>query len=116
VGGGLGIEDVERQPAEPAISQRGERRGGVEHLAARGVDEDRARREGGDLRGADHAARLRGQRHVQRQDVGAAQQLVERGGALGKAGDVRIVRAEPHPERAGEARHAAADLPESHDA
>ena len=74
---GLFREHVDRGTAEVPAAQGGGKRIDVDHAAARGIDQVRARLHPRDLRGADHPARGRGIRHMQGDHVGFRQQLVE---------------------------------------
>ena len=121
VGARLAGVDVEPGGSDPALLQRGEQRRLVDDAAAGGVDEDQRRLDGGELVGADDAHRLGGLRQVHRDDVGAAQQLVERDqadahlrGAAG--GDERVVGDDVHAERRQPLGHQGADPAEPDDA
>ena len=92
-----------------------------DHAAARAVDDEGVLLHQAQFREIDHAARLAVERHVQRHDVGCAQQRlevdelrVERVGA--RRGDVRIVRLHVHAEGARARRDVAADAAETDDA
>ena len=83
----------------------------VDDRTARGVDQRRAVPHEREPLARDETARLRRQRHVQRDDVGGAEQLVEPDAAASRVGD------DPHPEHLGAPRDllpdpAEADEPE----
>src|ERR1051325_1332178 len=117
-GRGLGGKDVESEAGEVVGGERGKGGGLVEHFAAGGVDQKRAARQARDLGSGDHAARFGRQRDVQGENVARREQRIE-GVDAGRAvelADVRVVRGNAHAERAGQARHAAADFAQAHDA
>ncbi|CAM4433948.1 hypothetical protein STPA111741_17515 [Stenotrophomonas pavanii] len=72
-------EHVQRGTADVAAGQRCVQRVDVDHGAARGVDQVRALAHLRQLGAADHPLRGRGLRHVQGDDVGAGQQVVQAG-------------------------------------
>ncbi len=82
LGEGLGGEDVERGAGQLARLQPGQQRVEVDQLAAGAVDEARAVLHRGDRPGVDQADRLRRLRHVQGDEVGAAEHLLDALGAL----------------------------------
>ena len=71
-------EDVERRAGELARADRLGQRVLVDERAARGVDEPRAVPHQRDRVAVDQAARLVGERRVQRHEVGRGEQLLER--------------------------------------
>ena len=77
LGEGLGGEDVERGAAELAGLEAGHQRVEVDQLAAGAVDEAGAVLHRGDRLGVDQADRLRRLRHVQGDQVGAAEHLLD---------------------------------------
>jgi len=70
-------EHVDRRTADALGLHRLRQRRFVHQLAARGVDQHRGRLHQLQARGIDQMVRLLGMRHVQRDDVGLAQQLIE---------------------------------------
>ena len=72
-------EHVHRGAADVAAFQRGVQRIDVDHGAARGIDQVRARLHRRQLRRADHVLGGRGFGHMQGDDVGAGQQVLQRG-------------------------------------
>jgi hypothetical protein len=91
----------------------------IHHGAARGVEQRGTRLHPGQLPGGDHAASLRRVGHVQRDDVGAFQQRVERAHRPGVAerqlGDDVVVD-HLHAQRFGEHAHLGADVAVADDA
>ena len=88
----------------------------VDHRAARGVHEHRGTASSARA-GARRSGRAsRRERHVQRHDVGARQQVVEVGDPPGDAGVVARVVQHLHAEAGGAARDGLADAPEADDA
>ena len=116
---GLGGEHVERGAGELARLEGLEQRLLVDERAARGVHEPCAVAHLRDRVAVDQAARLVGQRRVQRHDLRGAQQLLEGLGALDAelaealAPDERVVGEDGHPEPDGPARDLLADAPEA---
>ena len=113
----LPLEDVERRPRQPAARQRRGQRRLVHQPAARAVHHVGARLQPRQLARADHPLRLGLQPQVQRQDVGARQEVVERQRVrpdrLGDAGrDVGVVGEHLHPEGARAGGHLAPDPPQ----
>ena len=116
----LDREHVDRGPGDPPLLDRGRERCLVHQVAARRVDEHGRRLHQLEPLGVDQTVGLIGVRHVQRDDVGVAQQLVqphelhlELQGAL--AGEIGIVSQHVHPEGAGELGDVPADAPQTHD-
>ena len=106
--GGSGSGSVTSSAAPPIWPAFVDQRVGVDHLAARGVDEHSVGLHQGELAGADQAAGLVGQRRVERDEVGSPEQLVERSLA-------RVQHGHPEPLGApadGLADAAPADHPE----
>ena len=87
--GGSSLQTSTAAPATCPDVERGQQIGLVDDAAARAVDDARARLHGGDLARADHVLGLVGQRHVDGEDVGAAEH--------------RLQVREPHAEVAGAA-------------
>ena len=105
-----------------AARERLEERALVLHGAARGVDEDRPRLHERERLRVDHLLRLGRERRVAREDVDLWQELLETLDGLRApathfvARNVLVVAEDAHPDRAGELRHAPADVPDAHDA
>ena len=71
-------EHVERRAAQVAAEQAGRERGFVDDAAARGVQQDRAAPHRAEPGGVEHSAGLRGQWHVQADDIAALHEFIER--------------------------------------
>ena len=115
-------EDVEGRAGDLARAQRREQRVLVEQLAAGGVDDPHAGPHRLERGGADGAARLRGQRQVQGEEVGGRVHVLRRldplGAELAEAlgRDVRVVGDDAHPEPERAARDLLPDPAEAEDA
>ncbi len=106
--GGLGGEDVEACTGDLSRDEGGVQRLLVDQAAARDVDDERGRLHGLELLGTDHAGGLRRLRHVDREEVGLGDELIEReelhAELLGaRRGDVGVVGDDTHVE-SGKAR------------
>jgi hypothetical protein len=106
--------DIEGGASDTLLLQRSDECSFVDHLTARGVDDDRGLLHARELRGADEARGGVGERYVQRDHVRSREHIVKRGelhierfGAF--LGQVRIVDEHVHAERARAARDLAAD-------
>ena len=98
--GRFGGEDVDGCAGEVARLERGDERGDVDHLPTRVVEQVRPVLHLGDLGRADHVGRFGQLGHVQGEEVGRAEELVERvellGGSEGHDGhDVLLSRSAP---------------------
>ena len=82
---GLVLEHVEPGGADGAVLKRRDERGIVDHAAARGIDEDRARFHFLQFRRADVIMRRRRIRHLQHDEIGLREQFVL----------ARVLRVEP---------------------
>ena len=112
--GGVGRQrlarvDVERGAGDRSGLQRGRQRRQVDDLAARAVHDDGGRLHLRERVGVDEVARLLGERRVQRDEVRAAEQLVEldqlrAGGAGARLRRERVVRDDVHLEGGRAAR------------
>ena len=119
------VEDVERRAAEPAGLQGLRDRRLVDDAAAGGVDEDRVGLRPRQRLGADQVARLRRQRHMQRNHVRRRDEIVE-GDGLDAApglvpgrtvgGHIGVVGHDAHPERRGALRRLPGDGAEADEA
>ena len=117
----LVLVDVEAGREERALLQRAGERGRVDQPAARRVDQHGARPHARERRGVDQVTCLGRERHVQRDEVRARQQLVERHvlGAeprllLGVGGARRVQQRDV--EAAQQLGHASPDAAEADDA
>src|SRR3954447_6513252 len=120
VGRRLVLVDVERRAAEVAGSKRVRDSGFVDHAAAGDVEEQRALAHAGQLPSPDQTLGLTCERNVDRDDVGARQQVVDRhqldAEVLGLlAGDVRVRPEDRHLHRPRSRRDRLADLAEPDD-
>ena len=114
-GGRLGLEHVERGAADLAAVERVLERSLVDQPAARAIDDAHARLDPGQSVARQDAAGLVGQRRVQRDEIGAAQQFVEfdpfdahRHGAFRR--QERIIGDNLHPEPYGAVGDNRADI------
>ena len=117
----LGGVDVDGGTTQVTRVERIGQRRLVDDAAASHVEDERARLGRLQLRLTDEAARLRGERSVDGDDVGAVQQLREAdqlGAELGSLvlGHVRVVGEDAHLETRGTTRDRASDLAEADDA
>ena len=112
-------EDVDRGAAQPAALQRLDEGVDVEHVAPRGVDHAGPGAHRGEGRAADQAPRLRRGGQVERDEVGAAVQVLRRVGALdaelaeAAVGHEGVVGDHAHAEPLGPRGHELADAPEA---
>ena len=114
-------QDIKSRARQRSVLERREEIGKVDHCATRRIDEvgpalDRAE----ELR-VHHAARLRGEWRVQRDDISLARELGERGRAFDIGGkiavdDVRIIGDDALEHVARNVRHALADTAQTDDA
>ena len=117
----LAREDVEARAGDDAGREGFVQRVLVDEPAAGDIDDVGGRLHRGQLRGADHPGRLRGLRHVHRDEVALAQHLVE-GEQLhlqllrAGGGDVGVVADDAHAEGAQALGDEAADAAETEDA
>ena len=77
----LRVGDIERSAGELAGVERVRERGGVDDRPPCGVDKDRGRLHPGERLAVDQVVRSEGQRAVDRDEVGLAQEAVELGAA-----------------------------------
>jgi len=104
-------EDVQRCAGDVPGTQRGQQRIFVHHRSARRVDEDGIGPHQLQLTGAEETAGLGRQRAMNRNDVGAGQQLIEAHqlDTRWRLGDERVEGDHVHAEAASTIRHQAAD-------
>ena len=106
-------ERIEARRSQAAAPDEFEERGFVQNAAAGRVDDDRAKREEGELPGADEVLRFRAKRNVKRQNVGRAETfgkvLDERGLKPVISIRVRVENQYSHAKCGGPLRHFAAD-------
>ncbi len=116
---GLGREHVDRRARQMPGSQRLGQGVDVHDGAARGIDQHRTRAHAAELGRADHHSRARGFRHVQGDDVGAFEQVVQaRCRARVAEGELGfdVVEDHPHAERFGQHADLGADVAVADDA
>ena len=100
---GFGVEDVQPDPAEPAVLQRRVDGVDVDESAAAAVDQDRPGLDVPEQLGPDQVMGGLQQRQVQGDHVAAADQVLQVGAAdIGRRFADRVVGQHPHPQRGAE--------------
>jgi hypothetical protein len=117
----LGGEHVDRRAADPLFLDRVGERGFIHQFASGRVDQNRRRLHESQPLGVDQVVSLVGERNVERDDIGGAQERfeteqphVQLGGALGE--QIGIVSDDVHAERPGQLGDVATDPTETDNA
>ena len=121
VSGRLGVEHVESGAGDVSGFDRVGKRRFVDQLATRRVDDSHPLLASRETLGVDHMMGFGERRHVEGDEIGAAEEVVEldqrgSGGFGGARGDERVVGDDFHAKRAGPGRDFTADASEADDA